>query len=93
MERKFKIDDAVGAVAIHGYCGFLGVVMAGFLLWAYPSSPYEGFAPITPWGQLAGAIIMFFVLGFVPCFGPPGWQRGPASYGFRPKSKSPAWIT
>jgi len=68
VERKFKIDDAVGAVAIHGYCGSIGVIAAGFLLWGYPSSPYEGFAPITPWGQLAGAAIMFIGLGFIPCF-------------------------
>ena len=37
VERTFKIDDAVGAVAVHGYCGFLGVVVAGFLLWGAPS--------------------------------------------------------
>jgi Amt family ammonium transporter len=67
VERKFKIDDAVGAVAIHGYCGAIGVVAAGFLLWGYPSSPNDGYAPITPWGQLIGAVIMFFVLGFIPC--------------------------
>jgi len=66
VERKFKIDDAVGAVAVHGYAGFLGVVIAGFMLWGYPSSPFEGYAPITPWGQFLGAIIMFFVLGFFP---------------------------
>jgi ammonia channel protein AmtB len=47
-------------------------VAAGFVLWGYPSSPdallgHEGsWAPITPWGQLIGAVIMFFVLGFVP---------------------------
>ena len=68
VERKFKIDDAVGAVAIHGYCGSIGVIVAGFLLWGYPSSPNAGYAPITPWGQLAGAVIMFFVMGFVPCY-------------------------
>ena len=39
VERRFKIDDAVGAVAVHGYAGFLGVVAAGFVLWGYPSSP------------------------------------------------------
>ena len=39
VERRFKIDDAVGAVAVHGYTGFLGVVAAGFVLWGYPSSP------------------------------------------------------
>jgi ammonia channel protein AmtB len=38
------------------------------MLWGVPSSPYEGFAAITPWGQFIGAIIMFFVLGFVPAF-------------------------
>jgi ammonia channel protein AmtB len=68
VERTFKVDDAVGAVAIHGYCGTIGVVVAGFLLWGYPSSPHAGYARITPWGQVAGAVIMFFVLGFVPCF-------------------------
>jgi ammonia channel protein AmtB len=72
VERTFKIDDAVGAVAVHGYAGFLGVVAAGFLLWGYPSSPdallaHEvPFATVTPWGQLIGAVIMFFVLGFIP---------------------------
>ncbi len=67
VERKFKIDDAVGAVAVHGYAGFFGVVIAGFFLWGYPASQtYE--AVITPWGQLAGAVIMFFVLGWIPGF-------------------------
>ncbi len=68
VERKFKIDDAVGAVAVHGYGGFFGVVAAGFVLWGYPSSFTEGYAAITPWGQFAGAIIMFFVLGFFPAY-------------------------
>jgi Amt family ammonium transporter len=68
VERKFKIDDAVGAVAVHGYAGFIGVCIAGFMLWGQPSSPYEGYATISPLGQLAGAIIMFFVLGFLPAF-------------------------
>ncbi|NKB76432.1 MAG: ammonium transporter [Gammaproteobacteria bacterium] len=66
VERKFKIDDAVGAVAVHGYAGFIGLVICGFVLWGYPSSPYEGYALINPLGQFIGAIIMFFVLGFVP---------------------------
>jgi len=68
VERKFKIDDAVGAVAVHGYAGFIGLVICGFVLWGYPSSPYEGYAAINPLGQFIGAIIMFFVLGFLP-----GW--------------------
>jgi len=68
VENKFKIDDAVGAVAVHGYAGFWGLIIAGFMLWGHPSSPYEGFAPITPWGQFAGAMIMFWVLGFIPAW-------------------------
>ncbi len=72
VERRFKIDDAVGAVAVHGYAGFLGVCAAGFVLWGYPSSPdallghAEPWARITPWGQFAGAMIMFWGLGFIP---------------------------
>ncbi len=66
VENKFKIDDAVGAVAVHGYAGFIGVVICGFVLWGYPSSPYDGYATINPLGQFIGAIIMFFVLGFIP---------------------------
>ena len=68
VERRFKIDDAVGAVAVHGYAGFIGVVIPGFVLWGYPSSGNPAYASITPWGQLMGAIIMFFVLGFLPCY-------------------------
>jgi ammonia channel protein AmtB len=68
VERKFKLDDAVGAVAVHGYGGFLGVVIAGFMLWGYPSSPTEGYAAINPLGNFAGAVIMFLVLGFIPAY-------------------------
>ena len=68
VERKFKIDDAVGAVAVHGYAGFIGLMIAGVLLWGHPSSPYEGYAAINPIGNFIGAIIMFWVLGFIPCW-------------------------
>lgn len=68
VERKFKIDDAVGAVAVHGYAGFIGLVICGFVLWGAPASPYEGYATINPLGQLIGAIIMFGVLGFLPAY-------------------------
>ena len=68
VERTFKVDDAVGAVAVHGYAGFLGLVIAGFLLWGFPTSPIHSEAVITPWGQFLGALIMFGVLGFLPAF-------------------------
>ena len=68
VERKFKIDDAVGAVAVHGYAGVVCLVICGFVLWGYPSSGYEGYAAINPIGMIIGAIIMFGLLGFLP-----GW--------------------
>jgi len=86
VERRFKIDDAVGAVAVHGYAGFFGVVVAGFLLWGYPAADpmygnyelreasiawfntAEGKPMINPLGNFIGAIIMFWVLGFIPCY-------------------------
>ena len=49
-----------------------GSCAAGFVLWGYPSSPdallghAEPWARITPWGQFAGAMIMFWGLGFIP---------------------------
>jgi len=74
VENKFKIDDAVGAVAVHGYAGVAGLIICGFVLWGYPSSAYNvgemwngsNYAPINPLGMFLGAIIMFGVLGFLP---------------------------
>ena len=74
VERKFKIDDAVGAVAVHGYAGFIGLVICGFVLNGYPSSGYSvgamwdgtTYATINPLGQFIGALIMFVVLGLIP---------------------------
>lgn len=37
QEKTFKLDDAVGAVAVHGYCGVFGGIVAGFALWGYPA--------------------------------------------------------
>ena len=88
VEEKFKIDDAVGAVAVHGYAGFIGLVICGFVLWGHPSSPYEGFAAINPLGQFVGAIIMFFVLGL-----PAGLDRGQDPGGSEPAPDSAAGRT
>jgi Amt family ammonium transporter len=59
VERKFKIDDAVGAVAVHGYAGVAGLIICGFVLNGYPSSGYSvgamwdgsTYASINPLGQ------------------------------------------
>ena len=65
VERRFKIDDAVGAVAVHGYAGVIGLIICGFVLWGYPASGYWETA-INPLGMIIGAIIMFGLLGFLP---------------------------
>jgi ammonia channel protein AmtB len=59
---------------VHGYAGFVGLVICGFVLNGYPSSGYgvgemwDGttYAAINPLGMFIGAIIMFFVLGMLP---------------------------
>ena len=58
------IDDAVGAVSVHGTCGIVGVLAAGIFLGGYPQ-----FSPdiptITFMGQFKGMLVMV-ALGFVP---------------------------
>ena len=66
IERSFKLDDTVGAIAVHGYTGFYRCMVAGFLLCGYSSSPHEGYAAITLLGTFIGAVIMFLVLGYIP---------------------------
>jgi ammonia channel protein AmtB len=70
VENRFKLDDPVGAVAVHGYGGFIGLVIAGFMLWGHPATAayHETTALITPWGNFLGAVIMFLVLGFIPAY-------------------------
>jgi ammonium transporter, Amt family len=62
--EKCGIDDAVGAVAVHGWCGFFGVVMVGVFASGYPSVP-EGAPAISFTGQLLSAVIIV-ITGFVP---------------------------
>jgi len=63
--EKMQIDDAVGAVALHGVVGLWGVVAVGIFAAGYPSLPAEGAPTITLYGQVIGALVMA-VLGFVP---------------------------
>lgn len=39
VERRFRIDDPVGAIAVHGYAGVWGLIVCGFVLWGYPAAP------------------------------------------------------
>jgi ammonia channel protein AmtB len=61
------IDDAVGAVTVHGTIGLYGVVMLG--IWGSGFPALQGAAGEAPTisfvGQLIGAVV-FFLLGFVP---------------------------
>jgi ammonia channel protein AmtB len=65
--ERMGIDDAVGAVTVHGTIGVYGVVMLGVFASGFPA--LQGAAGEVPTislvGQIVGAIV-FALLGFVP---------------------------
>ena len=65
--ERWGIDDAVGAVTVHGTIGLFGVIMLGVFASGYPALPgAAGEVPtISLFGQIVGAVV-FFLLGFVP---------------------------
>ena len=66
LALRYGLDDVTGTVALHGIVGFLGVLLAGFLLWTYPASHIADFARINPLGQLVGGVCAMGLLGFLP---------------------------
>ncbi len=61
--EKLGIDDAVGAVSVHGFCGIWGLLAVGIFCAGYPG---VGDIPaISFMGQLKGAGVCI-LLGFVP---------------------------
>ncbi len=40
IDKKLKIDDPVGAISVHGVCGFLGTVLVG--VFAIPGDDFAG---------------------------------------------------
>ncbi|MCH9853689.1 MAG: ammonium transporter [Alphaproteobacteria bacterium] len=64
--EKFGIDDAVGAVTVHGTIGLYGVIMLGVFATGFPALPGDvGVPTISLIGQIIGAVV-FFLVGFVP---------------------------
>ena len=63
--EKRGIDDAVGAVSVHGVLGLWGVLAVGIAAQGYPAYFGEDVAVTTFTGQLVGGIVMA-LLGFVP---------------------------
>lgn len=65
--QKRGIDDAVGAVTVHGTIGLYGVVMLGVFASGWPALQGAAgeVATISLWGQIVGAVV-FGLLGFVP---------------------------
>ena len=66
MLEKMGIDDAVGAVSVHGFTGVIAVVLVGVFAGGTPN--VNDLPPISFFGQLVSALIMA-VVGFVPGYG------------------------
>ncbi|MBA3821795.1 MAG: ammonium transporter [Deltaproteobacteria bacterium] len=62
LETKMRVDDAVGAVAVHGVAGFLGMLWVGIFAAGYPTGINNVESSIG--GQLMG-MMTFLPLGFL----------------------------
>ena len=63
IEKRLRVDDAVGAVAVHGVCGFYAVLLVGIFAGGYPTGVNN--IPVSFGGQLMGAMA-FLPLAFLP---------------------------
>ncbi|HEX2109969.1 MAG TPA: hypothetical protein VHF67_00320 [Gaiellaceae bacterium] len=63
LEKKLRIDDAVGAVAVHGVCGFYGVFLVGIFAGGFPTGINNVESSFG--GQLMG-MMAFLPLAFLP---------------------------
>ncbi len=65
--ERMGIDDAVGAVTVHGTMGLYGLIALGVFASGYPAlqGPAGEVPTISLLGQVMSAVV-FFLLGFVP---------------------------
>ncbi len=61
--ENMGIDDAVGAVTVHGTMGVFGMLMLGIFASGYPALTGEGAPTVSFIGQLVG-IVVFVAIGF-----------------------------
>ena len=64
LERTLKVDDAVGAVTVHGTIGVYGMLALGIFGAGYPALDGEGAPTVSFLGQLGGAVV-FVLIGFI----------------------------
>ncbi len=57
-----RVDDTVGAVSVHGFAGFMGIIWVGVFAAGYPTGLNNVESSI--WGQLIG-LATFVPLGFL----------------------------
>jgi Amt family ammonium transporter len=62
IEQKMRVDDVVGAVAVHGFAGFMGIIWVGVFAAGYPTGLNN--VDSSMWGQLLG-LATFVPLGFL----------------------------
>ncbi len=62
IEKRLRVDDAVGAVAVHGVCGFYGIFLVGIFAGGYPTGINNIDSSFG--GQLMG-FLAFFPLAFL----------------------------
>jgi Amt family ammonium transporter len=71
IERKMRVDDVVGAIAVHGVAGFLGMLWVGLFAAGYPTGlnnvessiggQLMGMATFLPLGLLSGWVAAFIL--------------------------------
>ncbi len=66
LEQKMRLDDAVGAIAVHGFTGFLGVLLVGVFAGGFPTGALNVDSSFL--GQLVG-VATLFPLAFLTGYG------------------------